>query len=53
MHRTKLEKRAKEIVERLKELIPKQNFEIKIQAAVGGKIIASEKIGAIRKDRNF
>lgn len=49
-HRTKVDKRAKEIVERLKDLIPKQNFEIKIQAAVGGKIIASERISALRKD---
>ncbi len=50
VHRTKLEKRAKEIVDRLKELIPRQNFEVKIQAAVGGKIIASERISAVRKD---
>ncbi len=50
IHRSKLERRAKEIVERLKELIPKQNFEIKIQAAVGGKVIASERISALRKD---
>ncbi len=50
VHRTKLEKRAKEIVERLKDLIPKQNFEVKIQAAVGGKIVASERISAMRKD---
>lgn len=50
VHRSKLEKRAKEIVERLKDLIPKQNFEIKVQAAVGAKIIASERISALRKD---
>ena len=50
VHRSKVEKRAKEIVERLKNLIPKQNFEIKIQAALGGKIIASERISALRKD---
>lgn len=50
VHRTKLEKRAKEIVTRLKDLIPKQNFEVKIQAAVGGKIIASQRLEALRKD---
>lgn len=49
-HRSKVDKRAKEIVERLKELIPKQNFEIKIQAALGVKVIASERISALRKD---
>ncbi len=50
VHRSKLERRAKELVERLKDLVPKQNFEIKIQAAVGGKVIASERISALRKD---
>jgi len=41
---------ARRIVERLKELIPKQNFEVKIQAAIGGDIIASERISPLRKD---
>jgi GTP-binding protein LepA len=50
VHRSKLEKRAKELVEKLKEVIPKQNFEIKVQATVGAKIIASERISAFRKD---
>ncbi len=50
VHRTKLEKRAKEVVERLKELIPRQNFEVKIQATVNAKVIASERISALRKD---
>ncbi|MEK7164386.1 MAG: elongation factor 4, partial [Patescibacteria group bacterium] len=38
------------MVEKLKELIPKQQFVIKLQAAVGAKIIASERIGALHKD---
>jgi GTP-binding protein LepA len=50
VHRSKADKRAKEIVERLKELIPQQNFEVKIQAAIGAKIIASERLSALRKD---
>lgn len=41
---------GKAIVQRLKEAIPKQQFEIKLQAAIGGKIIASERISALRKD---
>jgi GTP-binding protein LepA len=41
---------ARRIVLRLKELIPRQNFEVKIQAAIGGSIIASERISAMRKD---
>jgi len=41
---------ARKTVEKLKELIPKQNFEVKIQAAIGGKIIAAERIAPFRKD---
>lgn len=41
---------GKSTVEKLKELIPKQQFVIKLQAAVGGKIIASERISALHKD---
>lgn len=41
---------GKKIVEELKNVLPKQMFEVKIQAAVGAKIIASEKISAMRKD---
>jgi GTP-binding protein LepA len=43
-------RRGREIVERLKILIPRQLFEVKIQAAAGSKILASEKIPPLRKD---
>lgn len=42
--------RGRQMVERLKALIPKQMFEVRLQAAIGGKIIASESIPALRKD---
>jgi len=43
-------KRGKDVVNILKETLPKQMFAIKLQAAVGGKIIAAERISAMRKD---
>ena len=42
--------RGRELISRLKELIPRQLFTISLQAAVGGKIIAREDIPALRKD---
>jgi GTP-binding protein LepA len=50
IHRDDVQSRGRVLVEKLKELIPKQNFEVKLQAAVGGKIVASESISALRKD---
>jgi GTP-binding protein LepA len=41
---------GKKICESLKESLPKQQFELKIQAAIGGKIVASERLSALRKD---
>jgi GTP-binding protein LepA len=41
---------GRKIVASLKEVLPRQMFEVKIQAAIGGKVIASERIPAMRKD---
>ena len=50
VYESKAQKEARRVVERLKELIPRQNFEVKIQAVIGQNIIAAEKIPAMRKD---
>ena len=50
VHEEKAYPRARKIAERLKENIPRQLFEVPIQAAIGGKVIARETVKAMRKD---
>ena len=50
VHRSNAEAKGRGICEKLKELIPRQSFQVAIQAAIGGRIVARETVKAFRKD---
>lgn len=50
VHRSEAQRLGREVVEKLKDVIPRHNFQIALQAAIGGKFIAREDISAFRKD---
>jgi GTP-binding protein LepA len=50
VHRDRAQQYGRRLTERLRTIIPRQLFEVPIQAAIGGKIVARETVSAMRKD---
>lgn len=49
-HRSEAQNLGREVTAKLKEVVPRQSFEVSLQAAIGARFIAHENIGAYRKD---
>ncbi len=50
VHRSKSQSRGRALVEKMRELVPRQQYQVAIQAAIGAKIVARETLSALRKD---
>ena len=50
VHRSKAQAKGRSLTEKMRELIPRQQYQVAIQAAIGAKIVARETLGALRKD---